>query len=279
MIGIEDRTARIVVAQDGSPAARAAAGIAIQIARSQDWSVHGLYVVDETLALNTYADFRSELESGREPASRAELLSWFEAQGEVALELLEARCRAAGVPVSTEILAGGVPQMVLREAEGARLLAVGRRGRGHQEDSHHLGQSFRTIAHHARLPMVVGGDEEPAVRRVLLAYNGSEHARDALGWASILQRAFPAQVFVVAVQEERQQTTGEWLAEAQAQLVECRCLPRQGQPAGEIVKSARENEADLIVMGRYRHAAPLEWLAASTVDRVLRSTPLPVLMA
>jgi nucleotide-binding universal stress UspA family protein len=56
-------------------------------------------------------------------------------------------------------------------------------------------------------------------------------------------------------------------------------LHRLGQPAREIVAVAEENQADLIVMGRYRHTALLEWLMGSTVDRVLRGTELPVLMA
>lgn len=269
----------ILVAHDGSPAALAAAGVAVQIARSRDWPVHGLYVVDEALALNSYADFHGELESGREPASRAELLRWFEAQGESALQLLEARCQAAGVPVSTEILAGGVPEMVLRESEQARLLAIGRRGHGHRDDAQHLGHTFRSIAHHLHPSMVVGGDEPRTVQRLLLAYDGGEQARAALGWASELQRALPAEVVVLAVQEEGQPGVDEWLEEAQAQLLEGQTLRRQGQPGGEIVQVAREEKVDLILMGRYRHAALLEWLTGSTVDRVLRGTGLPVLVA
>ena len=42
------------------------------IAQGQDLSVHGLYVVDEILALDTQADYRGELEGKVEPASRAE---------------------------------------------------------------------------------------------------------------------------------------------------------------------------------------------------------------
>lgn len=279
MTEIEDRATRIVVAQDGSPSARAAAGIAIQVAQVQDRSIHGIYVVDEALALDSYADYHQELDSEREPASRAQLLTWLEEQGEVTLQLLEARCRAAGVPVSTEILAGGVAQMVLRESQGAQLLAIGRQGRGHEGDAHHLGRSFQTIARRTPIPTMVGGDEERVVQRFLLAYDGSEHARDALGWAASLQRALPAEVAVLAVQEEGQQEADEWLAGARAQLGECRCLQRQGRPGDEIVAAAREVGADLIVMGRYRHQALLEWLMGSTVDRVLRSTGLPVLMA
>lgn len=279
MTEIEKGTNQIVVAQDGSPAALAAAGMAIQIARSQELSIHGLYVVDEVLALDTYADYRRELESNGEPTSRAELLTWFEQQGDAALQMLEVRCRAAGVPVTAEVLAGGVPEIVLRQSKEARLLAIGRRGLSHEGDPHHLGQSFRTIAHHTHLPLVIGGDEERTVRRLLLAYDGSKHARSALAWASLLQRTLSAEVTVVAVQENGLQSTKEWLAEARAQLAGCQCLGRLGQPASEIVAAAGETQADLIVLGRYRHTALLEWLMGSTVDRVLRGTELPVLMA
>jgi nucleotide-binding universal stress UspA family protein len=129
------------------------------------------------------------------------------------------------------------------------------------------------------LPLIVGGEEERTVRRLLVAYNGTKHAQPALAWASLLQRTLPAEVAVVAVQEDAHQPTGEWLAEAEAQLASCQCLHRLGQPAGEILAAAEQTKADLIVMGRYHHRALLEWLKDSTVDSVLRGTQLPVLLA
>ena len=117
------------------------------------------------------------------------------------------------------------------------------------------------------------------MRRLLLAYNGSERAQPALAWASLLQRTLPADVVVVAVRENSLQSTSDWLAEARAQLSGCQCLHRLGQPASEIVAAVEETQTDLIVMGRYRHTALLKWLVGSTVDRVLRGSQLPVLMA
>lgn len=269
----------ILVAQDGSTSALAAAHTGIQIARSQNMFIYGLYVVDEVLALDTYGDYRRELGSDGEPVSRAELLTRFEEQGDIALQKLEARCQVAGVPVTAELVAGGVPEMVLRASKQARLLAIGRRGLGHEGNPHHLGQSFRAIAHHAHVPLIVGGDDERTVRRLLLAYDGSKRAQSALYWASSLQRALPADVVALAVQENELQATSEWLEEARVQLPGCRCLHRIGQPAAEIAAVAEETEADLIVLGRYRHTALLEWFMGSTVDRVLHETELPVLVA
>jgi nucleotide-binding universal stress UspA family protein len=192
--------------------------------------------------------------------------------------VLEARCQAAGVPVTGEILAGGVSEMVLQAVKEARLLAIGRRGHGHEGDFQHLGQSFRVIAHRTRLPVIIGGDETRTVHRLLLAYDASPRAQRALSWASQLQHTLSAQVGVVAIQGQGQSSAQDWLAKARAQLDSCHCLLRQGQPAAGIVAAAQETHADLIVMGRYRHAALLEWLMGSTVDRVLRDSQLPVLM-
>jgi nucleotide-binding universal stress UspA family protein len=284
MAETNDGQQTILVAADGSPAAEAAASVAIQIAASQNLAVHGLYIVDEVLALDSvYAGFQRELGRSTAITSRTELLDQLEAQGHFVLESLQMQCQSAGVPITTDILFGGVPQLVLQEAGRARLLALGRRGHGHADNPAHLGRNFQAIARRVGQPVLVGGDEERAVRRLLLAYNDSERARKALAWASRLQESLPAEIAVVAVQETRADLPGQWLQEAQAALPRlhfdtCWCLERRGTPAAEIVASAEEIETDLIVMGRYGHSALVEWLAGSTVGDLLKATRLPVLM-
>jgi nucleotide-binding universal stress UspA family protein len=177
---------------------------------------------------------------------------------------------------------GGVPELIHQEAAHARLLALGRRGHGHATDASHLGRNFRAIAHRAHLPILVGGAEQGSLQRLLLAYNGSEQATKALAWVNLLQRTLAGQVIVLAVQENSG-ASQQWLSEIQAQLdtsdlANYRFISRSGQPAAEIVAAASENQADLVVMGRYRHTAVLDRLIGSTLDRVLRGTRLPVLV-
>jgi nucleotide-binding universal stress UspA family protein len=273
----------ILVALDGSPPAESAANVAIQVAHSQNLAIRGLYVVDETVVLDMYTSFEEELGYDGEPASRAELVNWFEEQGGKALQWLQGRCQAANVLVTTDLLFGGVPELVREEASQAAVLALGRRGHGHPADPNHLGYNFRAIAHHVHRPMLVGGEGQRSVERVLLAYNGDEHAQRALAWTSCLQHTLPRPVVVLAVQEGPD-AVQEWLPGIKTQLdasglVDYRLVSHEGQPASEIVAAAAENQADLIVMGGYRHSALMEWLVGSTLDRVLRATPLPVLAA
>lgn len=293
MTDTENRPACILVADDDSTEARAAADAAVRIARNQNVVLRGLYVVDEVLALDTYADYHAELgvpakaskSDRREPTSRAELIRWFETQGEVALRWLETAGAEAEVAVTTRLLAGGVSELVLREAAQVELLAIGRRGHGHTGDLKSLGHNFRKIAHHVHRPLLVGGRTRPSLNRLLLAYHGQAHADQALAWTARLQRDLTAEVMVLSVCENNEacQTGGSLetikTRLAQSDLSAYRFLSGQGLPSTEIAAVAAANEVDLIVMGHYRHAAPVEWLVGSTVDQLLRATSLPVLIA
>jgi nucleotide-binding universal stress UspA family protein len=293
MTATKNRSPYILVAEDHSPEACAAAGAAFQIARNLNLTIRGLYVIDEGLALDTYANYHAELpdlsftSNGniREPTSRAELMSWFEIQGKVALHWLETACTDAGVPLTTRLLAGGVSELVLRDAAQAQLLAIGRRGHGHKDDSESLGHNFRKIAHHVHLPMLVGGRTTPSLHRLLLAYDGQAHADEALAWAAQLQRTLSAEVIVLTVCEDTESCqAGVSLEEIEDRLVQSdletyRLLTGRGRPSIAMAAIAAANDVDLIILGRYRHPALVEWLVGSTVDRLLRATSLPVLIA
>jgi nucleotide-binding universal stress UspA family protein len=293
MTDVENGLPYILVAVDYSTEARAAAEAAIQIARNQNLAIRGLYVVDEVLALDAYANYHAELPllyratNGdlREPTSRAELMSWFETQGNVALNWLQTACAEAGVPVSTSLLAGGVPEMVIREAAQAQMLALGRRGHCHRDDSKSLGHNFRKIAHQAHLPMLAGGLTTPSLQRLLLAYHGLAHADEALAWTARLQRGLAAEIVVLSVCEDTKSClSGISLEEIRTRLADSdldayRFLTGQGRPSTAMAAVAAANEVGLIILGRYRHGALVEWLVGSTVDRLLRATSLPILIA
>jgi len=295
MTGTDNRSHFILVANDDSAGARTAAGAAIRIARSQAQAIRGLYVVDEALALDTYADYHSELpffqkslsRENREPTSRAELLTWLEAQGEVALQWLEARCADSGVPVNTTVLAGGVTELILKETSHVSLLAMGRSGHSHHGNNDALGHHFLKIAHHSRVPILAGGQTERPLNRLLLAYHGKAHADDALAWAARLQRDLPAELLVLKVRENATSDSDAGKLEEEeidvrlvkGNLHEYRLLKALGQPPSEIAAAAAANDVDLIIVGGYRHSALVEWLVGSTVDRLLRMTSLPVLIA
>ena len=274
-----------LVAADGSPASHAAISVAMQIAGKAPFSVRGLYIVDEKLITNPYANFQKELGAEIRPDSNVNLVCLFQRRGDLALQWLADRCRTEQVPVSTEMLFGGVSELVLKNAEQAQLLVLGRRGLGHAADATHLGRNYRTIARKAKIPLLVGGEQKRPIKRILLAYNKSASSKRALAWAISLQQKLACRVFVLVVAEDSKHSKLETTPVAQqlnqSVLYDYELLHRTGQPVAETVSAvAAETQTDLIVMGRGDHRSWIEWtgIVSSTVEQTLRNTDLPVVV-
>ncbi len=270
----------ILIALDGSRPSQVAASLALQIAKQEKLLIRGLYVVDELLVVG--AEYSLEKELGYKPGEvllsdeRTQLLK---GQGEAALRWLEERGQNNEVPIQGDLMFGGMPDVIIKEAKKVRLLALGRQGRGHDDDTTHLGGHFRAIAHHAPVPLLIGGEALSPIRRILLAYDGSLPAQHALTWASLLQRIWQSHLLVVSVADET--ASPHWLAEMEEQIDDSglqnyRFIGRQGDATAEILATVTEEKADMIVMGGHQHSALLEWITGSTLDQVLRNTPLPV---
>ncbi len=278
---------QILVAIDGSPAADAAARAAIQIAQSRSLCVYGLFIIDEALLLNPYADFRHVLAGMSDDMSRSRLLALLKARGSEVLHGLEDQCRAANLPVHTDLMLGGVSELILREAEQSEMLALGRRGGNSDRLSDHLGRHFRHIAHHARCPVIVGGDSRcRSMKRLLLTYDENGHGlcaeEPAVEWAARLQGTLPGDLIVLAMQHQDERPP-HWETAVKScldrgGLQDYNLVIRTGVTASAITAVSITYHADLVIMARYQHSAFLEWLTGSTVDTILRNSALPVLM-
>jgi nucleotide-binding universal stress UspA family protein len=136
-------------------------------------------------------------------------------------------------------------------------------------------------------------------RNILIAYDGSDHARKAVVMAADLSREQGTQscLWIVTVMEEPGRELGEpylsrQIAErtmaGQALLDEATVLARDGvdlhtdllfgAPADGIVQAARTGSCDLIVMGT-RGLGPIqEVLVGSQAQKVISHAPCPVLL-
>jgi nucleotide-binding universal stress UspA family protein len=83
----------------------------------------------------------------------------------------------------------------------------------------------------------------------------------------------------VAMKEVLQAFSEEAKADAEDQtFVTDEILIRTGAPAEVIVQTAKEQKCDLIVMGTHGHGVIADVLIGSTARRVVRESPMPVLV-
>jgi len=87
----------------------------------------------------------------------------------------------------------------------------------------------------------------------------------------------PAEPEVVKVPEAAMQRLAGELDRSRAAGVACDGEVREGVPDEEIVKAAREQAADMIVMGTRGHTGLQHVVLGSVAERTLRTAPCPVL--
>lgn len=279
----ENNNANILIGLDGSRPSKSAAKYALQLAQNLNLSIHGIFIVDESIIMGPYEYYKAELGISETPASQAELVQLFEIFGEREIHWLENLCHTAHVPITTSLLFGGVSECILENAADSQFLAVGRRGNNHAGDEHHLGQYFQYIAHHAQVPILVGGNQHRYIEQVLLAYDGSRAAQPALKWGVRFQQAMHCQVSVVVV-NENSEPLSQWRNQIEHKLQSAglennELILKQADPVVTILDAAKKLQADLIVMGKYRHARLRQWLFGSKVDTILHQTQRPIWLA
>jgi nucleotide-binding universal stress UspA family protein len=139
------------------------------------------------------------------------------------------------------------------------------------------------------------------LKRVLVPTDFSDSARHALAYGlsfaaeykaelillhvvETVPMGYASELFPVPMAEVFQQVSGyartelaKLSAEASQKGVAVRELVVQGKPSAEIVRVAREEAVDMIVLGTHGRGVLDKALFGSTTERVVRKAPCPVL--
>jgi nucleotide-binding universal stress UspA family protein len=139
----------------------------------------------------------------------------------------------------------------------------------------------------------------PQIAHILVAHDFGDTAEPALAYAIAIAEKFHARITILHAYERPAYAYPDTLVEnfefesqvqsaakkalagladrAKAAGVELAVMLRQGAPWKEIVATATETKADLLVMGTHgRHGVPRA-LLGSVAEKVVRSAPCPVL--
>jgi nucleotide-binding universal stress UspA family protein len=286
----------ILVALSGGAASTGAMEMACQLARRFDAHIEGFHVrADPSDAALVFGDgFGAPLPVELIDRTVKEL----EAFTATARRCFDEAVAAHGLPVAAEpepvATAGAAgPSAAWREAMGSAATLVPQRGRlfdlvivGRSErvvEQPHSDTLDETVVLTGR-PLLVAPEHAPAElgRRIAVAWNGSVEAVHALAAAMpFLERAEAVQLLTVGTDED---TDTEGLAAMlrwrgiTAAIHAIEPVARVG--TGELLLAgARDQGADLLVMGAYGHALWREMLFGGATRDVVGAAMLPLLIA
>ncbi len=162
----------------------------------------------------------------------------------------------------------------------------------------------RLSPHTARKTVGAPGKRPPspfALKRILVPIDFSEHSKNALKYAVPFAKQFGAEIILIYVVEPtvypadfsfgqfgipnvedefRSRGEEELLGLIEREIkkkVKARKQVRTGKAFVEILKAAREEEVDLIIIATHGHSDVEHMLFGSTAEKVVRKAPCPVL--
>jgi nucleotide-binding universal stress UspA family protein len=229
---------------------------AIEIARREGASLHGLHVVptehelDDEAALAVQAEF-------------------------------ERRCREQAIPGRLALAAGEVFEQTCARASVTDLVVVNLSYPPASQPLARLSSGFHDLIQRCPRPVLATPQTVSTLNRALLAFDGSPKAREALFIAAYLAGKWSIPLSVVTV-DDGGRNPEDVLAQARLYLEEHSLAAdyrvESGPVSHTILKSCEHEDCDFVLLGGYGLAPVLEVLLGSAVDEVLRRTCQPVLI-
>ncbi|MFW5977688.1 MAG: universal stress protein [Halohasta sp.] len=275
---------RILVPVDGSDPAKAALDHALDIASEHGATVDAIHVADTNVPSQTTIG--------------TEVIDALVQEGSQIVDDARERGEARGVPIVTEVIQGKPTETIVEYAEtyDCGLIVMGSRGQRNLGEYVLGSTTDRVVNRTDRQVLTVRPTETPVAYpygTILVPTDGSDRATDAVELASGIAATHGAALHLLVVIDElpvgsdAAAVAAEVDAEENAILqsaldhadadIETTTAVRFGSVHGEITDYASDVGADCIVMGTHGRQGFDQRLLGSTTERVLRTTPVPVL--
>jgi nucleotide-binding universal stress UspA family protein len=276
---------KILVAYDGSQAAKNALAVGAEIAKSEKSWIKVLAVVpgyEGDLALFGVSKIKETIEGpGRELLAEAKSLA-----------------KEYGVHIFTNLEQGEPFEQIVHVAqdESCDLIIMGRSGLSQLERELMGGVTARVIGHTDRNVLIVQDESKVDWSRILVATDGSSNSESALEHAISVAKEHNSRITAVSVA----QTDEEMIALAPEHIqhlvekslkyleeVKKRCMEngiaidtfvREGEPHVQIIKLADEINASIIIMGTHGRKGISRLLMGSATERTIGYAKCPVLI-
>ncbi|HSG45646.1 MAG TPA: universal stress protein [Anaerolineales bacterium] len=192
------------------------------------------------------------------------------------------RCQAASIEGELTVEKGDIAETILKRAAWVDLVVVSLTHPPEQKTLKRLGVGFTLLIQRCSRPMLVVPDgADSQMDRILLAYDGSPKANEALFVAAYLGSKWNAQLVVVTVETKHTPKTALELARTylEKQGIDNVAYLLRPKPIGNsLLKVAEEYNSNLLIMGGFGFRPVLNLVLGSTVDQILHEFKQPILI-
>ncbi|MBL6966548.1 MAG: universal stress protein [Anaerolineales bacterium] len=247
---------RILVSLSGSPHSWQALQQAIIFAQREDAQILGLHMVKNK---NTRAS----------------------AATQAVQEKFNTYCQDAGIPGELALDVGEITPTIIERSRWSDLVVVHLAHPPSDNILRRLGPGFHRLVQGCPRPILAVPRAFPKLDNLLLAYDGSAKADEALFVAVYLAGKWklPLSVLVVLDGErfpKRAAARARWYLSSHKIIGDIHF--RHGPVAKTIMQTAAEANTELIIMGGYSRPPMLDMMVGSSVDQILRSATCPILI-
>ena len=271
---------QILVPTDGSEQAVFGVRYAAAIAKQYNATLLGLHVIDiKLLEGPVLRDVAASLGTAPYANYQGNMTLILQERGCAALEDFSRICEEERVGCSTEQATGLVARVIVERTRLADLVVMGRGGEHTQWLEGLVGSTTQAVVRGAASPVLVTESDVPGKNHYVVAYDGSDHAKEALRLAANVSGQWGAALSVLRVGRLDDDThTQEARAYLEAHDLKVDYVQRDGDPSEIIVEYACETQADLLIMGAYGHTKVRELVVGSTTSYAMNHSPCPLLL-
>ena len=193
----------------------------------------------------------------------------------------ERRCLENGVKGELAIASGDIAHQICDRARWTDLVITHLAYPPAAGPIAHLDSGFHDLIQRCPRPILAVPEQATLLDNVLLAYDGSPKAEEALFIAAYLAGTWNAHLTVIT-SFQNDNPAPDTLLHAKIYLeehgIEGNYTAVKGLAAEAILELAVEKKINLIMMGGYGHSPVVEAVLGSTVDQILRLSRLPILI-
>lgn len=264
----------ILLCVDGSEFSVTGARYATQLAKLMDARVNSIYVSDlQKFEISAVADFGGSI--GTQPFH--EMLSTITRYENEKAAVLEKRFSKifadAGLSDRFQFhhkigLLADTFDEFKKSIEGLDLIILGKAGENYESETLYVGEKVETVIRSAECPCLIAPKKYTKIKKILLAFDGSEGAIKALHFLERNPIFKNCEVHLFSIQPDKEVRAtlaeAEKLLSAIPELKVTVVQKKSADTVSAIKKYSDEHHIDLLMMGSFSHSAIRQFLLGST---------------